>query len=74
MFSFVSSIGSASSFGAIREKRFGEIKMLLSVFFGGGDVALGDLRCLLFGWTVTQMSELELVGEGLLEESFFFFF
>jgi hypothetical protein len=49
--------------------------MLLSVFFGGGDVALGDLKCLLFEWTVSQISKLELVGKGLHEElSFFFFF
>jgi hypothetical protein len=39
--------------------------MLLSVFLGGGDVELGDLKCLLFDWTVSQLSEFELVDEVL---------
>lgn len=74
MFSFVSSIRSSSSFGAIGVKRFVVIKIFLSIFFGGGEVALGDLKCIFFDTAVSQISVLELVGEVLLEVSFSFFF
>jgi len=40
----------------------------------GGEVALGDLECLLFETTVSQISELEFVGEVLFEEPLLFLF
>lgn len=50
------SIGSSSITGAIRVKRFMEIKIFVSGFFMSGEVLLGYLICLLFDITVCQSS------------------